>query len=645
MDGVSGRDRAIRLARLAGGMRQKMKGLLSLDQELRAIRKPKGQERTSSFKRPAESVATDRPWQPDIDQVQQTMRDVLRAVAGFSGVELPGLPSGHGDNQTHAPSLDLKTLKDRFRNDLEGFSMKTTQELANRAREQTRAALEAVQNDVGGMVERVASEFRENLQLPAQIEKLLEPCVEDAESRLANSISQRFDDLVARHEQLVEEKLQQTLIDVHAQMSALEQAVQQLNDLKAHAAAQPSSPQPGTAEVEQLLAEHDRLVQGRVHEALAPVQAQIGTLEEAVQQIREVNAQAAAQASSQQPSATEVEQLLAEHDRSVQGRLHEALAPVQAQISTLEETAQQLRELNAQTAAQMSTAEVSGRIDNLESELREKFQAQAQIESLVEPHVEKAAVRLEEALSQKVEHLVTQHEQLVQEKVQGTLSSVQAQMSTLGQTVQEVRNLKADWVAQAAANQAGTAEVVGRIDQLASEFMGKLQDPTGIESLLDLRVEESAARLEKSICQKVENLVARHETLVEEKLRGTLSFFQEQMSALEQTVQQILELKAQPVAQALAGQPVVAADDAPKPGENNLKVDLNGFLDKAFSRIEFSFNNLRDAHKLQPAPSSSSSLEYLRKAIPTGSPDMLIRVQQALDNLDRLGTKDPHPAS
>lgn len=570
-----------------------MKGLLSLDQELRAIRKPKGQEKTPSFRRSNDPVETDRPWQPEIDQVQQTMREVLRAVAGFSGVELPGLPSATRDDQTPAPSLDLKTLKDRFRNDLEGFSIKTTQELATRAREQTRAALEAVQNDVGGMVDKVASEFRENLQLPAQIEKLLEPCVEDAEARLANSISQKFDHLVARHEQLVEEKLQQTVSSVQTQMSALEQAVQQIHDLKAQAAAQQSSQQQGTMDVEQLLAERDRLVQGKLDEALAPVQAQIGTLEATVQQLHDLKAQATAQAASDQSHI----------------------------------------------------AEVSSRVDALAAEFYGKLQDQAEIEKLIEPRVEKATARLEEALLRKVEQLVTQGEQLMQEKVRGSLGSFQTQMSTLEQTMKEVRDLKADWVAQSSVNQAGTTELVGRIDQLAAEFMGKLQDASGIESLLDLRVEQSAARLEKSICEKVENLVARHSALVDEKIQGTLSFFQDQMNALEQTVQQIRELKILPVVQAPVEAAVVAAADPAKLGDNNIKVDLNGFLDQAFSRIEFSFNNLREARKVQAAQSSGSSLEYLRKAIPTGSPDMLARVQQALDNLDRLGTQDPQPVS
>lgn len=627
----------MRQARPASGIRQKMKGLLSLDQELRAIRKPKVQQKTPSFKRPADPIETDRPWQPEIDQVQQTMRDVLRAVAGFSGVELPGLPSGLRDGQTSAPSLDLKTLKDRFRNDLEGFSIKTTQELASRAREQTRVALEAVQNEVGGMVDQVASEFRENLQLPAQIEKLLEPCVEDAEARLADSISQKFDHLVARHEQLVEEKLQHTLSDVHTQMSALEQAVQQIRDLKAQAAAQAPADPSGVTEVagrvDALAAEFREKLQdhGQIEKLVEPRVEQAATrLEESLSQ--------------------KVEHLVTQHEQLVQQKVQGTLNSVQAQMSTLEQAVQEVREMKAEWVSQASanragSAEVVGRIDQLAAEFMEKLQDPSGIENLLEPRVEQAAARLEESLSQKVEHLVTQHEQLVQEKVQGTLSSVHAQMSTLGQTVQEVRDLKADWVAHRSANQAGTAEVVGRIDQLAAEFMEKLQDSTGIENLLELRVEASAARLEKSICQKVENLVARHEALVDEKLQGTLSMFHQQMSALEQTVQQIRELKAQPVAKALAEQPVEASEDATKLGENNLKVDLNGFLDQAFSRIEFSFSNLREARKLQSAQSSSSSLEYLRQAIPTGSPDMLVRVQQALDNLDRLGTKDPQPAS
>ena len=628
-----------------------MRGLLSLDQELRAIRRGIGQESVARSNRPSDPKEGERPWQPEIDQLQQTMRDVLRAVAGFSGVELPGLPSGLQGDKAPSPSLDIKTLKDRFRNDLEGFSLKTTQELATRAREQTRVALEAVQNEVGGMVDHVAAEFRENLQLPAQIEKLLEPCVEDAEARLANSVSREFEQLVARHENLVQEKLQETLSSIHAQMSALEQAVQQIRDLQAQPAAQPASQQPGAeADFDRVLAEHDRSVQGRLHEALAPVQAQIGTLEETVQQLLEFKAQSAAQSS----------------------------------------------------AEQTNTAEIAGRIDALAAEVREKLLDQAQFEKLFEPQFEEAAARLENSITQKAEQFVARHELIVQEKLQGTLSSVSGQMSTLEQAMQEVRDVRADllaqanaaprntaeeiepllakhdrsvrgWlqealipvraqmnaleqtmlevrelkaepVVQASAQQPGAAELAGRIDELAAEFRDRSKDQTHIDKLIEPRISDAAARLEKSICQKVEQLVARHEQLVQERLNGTLNTVQAQMSALEQTVKEIRDLRAETVMQLSAEQPVGPAGEPVRMDESLLNNGLKDFLEQSFSRIESSFNNLRESRKVQSAQSSGTGLEYLRKAIPSGSTDMLMRVQQALDNLDQLGPKDPIPA-
>lgn len=49
--------------------------------------------------------------------------------------------------------------------------------------------------------------------------------------------------------------------------------------------------------------------------------------------------------------------------------------------------------------------------------------------------------------------------------------------------------------------------------------------------------------------------------------------------------------------------------------------------------------------RFKPVQSTHEKLEALRKALPNGSTDMLIRVQQALDNLDRLGSKNPLAAS
>ncbi|HEV2213850.1 MAG TPA: hypothetical protein VGR64_01095, partial [Terracidiphilus sp.] len=72
---------------------------------------------------------------------------------------------------------------------------------------------------------------------------------------------------------------------------------------------------------------------------------------------------------------------------------------------------------------------------------------------------------------------------------------------------------------------------------------------------------------------------------------------------------------------------------------------IKEFLDRSFSRIEGSFSTLMETPKFKAVQSTHAKLESLRKAIPNGSTDMLIRVQQALDNLDRLGSKDALPPS
>ncbi len=404
--------------------------------------------------------------------------------------------------------------------------------------------------EVAGRIDQLAAEFQEKLQDPARIEKLLEPRVGEAAAQLEKSICQKLEHLVAQHEQLVQEKLQGTLSSVHDQMSTLEQTVQQVRELQSEAVAQPSTEQPmAAADVDHLLAEHDQLVQGRLQAALSSVHDQMSTLEQTVQQVRELQSEAVVQPSAEQPMA-----------------------------------------------------------------------------------------------AADVEHLLAVHDQMVQDRLQSALSSVQTQMSTLEQTVQQVRELQSEAVAQPSVEQPTAAEVAGRIDQLAAEFQEKLQDPARIEKLLEPRVGEAAARLEKSICQKVEHLVARHEQLVQEKLQGTLNSFRAQMSVLEQTVQQIGGLKAQPVAKLPAEQPVAAADIAMKEDESSLNKGLKGFLDQAFSRIELSFNNVPQTPGMQPLHTPVAGLGEQREPIPFIDMDREARIQRALDHLGQLGSKDPYPS-
>jgi hypothetical protein len=528
-----------------------MKGLLSLDQELRAVRKASKQKHVTGPDRPPASRETERPWQSDIDTVQQTMREVLRVIASLSGVELPGLPPGLEDDVAPLPRLDIKTLKDRLRNDLEGFSIRTTEELAKRAKEQTHAALDAVQDEVRGSIDQVAAEFREKLLLPAQIEKFVEPSIHEAVGRLEESLSQKVQHLLAEHEQLV----------------------------------------------------HDRL-QGVV----SSVQSQIGTLEQTVKQVRELKADSVAQSSTQQAKAVaDVEAVLAKHEQLVQDTLQGMVSSVQARIDTMQQTVQQVRELKAHLVAQSSVQQAKTVAD--------------------------------------VETLLAKHEQLVQDRLQGMEGSVQARIGTLEQTVKQVRERKADSAAQLSVEKTSAVELAGRIDQIAAEVRQKLPDQVQIEKLLEPSVEGASARLEKSLSQKVEHLLAEHEQLVQDRLQGMLSSVQTQISALEQSVQQIRELKANSVMQLPAERPIAGTDNPMEEPETDPASGLNGFLDQAFSRIESSFSSLMETARTQPAQSAYAGLGDRSNALLFSEMDRERRVQQALDALGRLGTKNPHPAS
>jgi hypothetical protein len=569
-----------------------MKGILTLDQELRAARLAKGKKNATRPDNPTVPQVNSQPWQPEIDRMQQTMREVLRAIAGISGVELPGLPPGLQDDTVPQPRLDINTLKDRFRNDLEGFSIKTTEELTRRAREQTRAALDEVQNELlGDRIDKVSAGLRERLESPAQIEKFVEPAVKEAATRLEKSLSQKIERLLTDQQQMVQDKLQGALTTVQAQVNAqvdaefreILQLPAQIEKLVEPAVEKAAARLENTLcqKVDHQFAGQQQLVQDKLQGTLTTVQAQVSTqiaaeLRDKIQPPAQIDtlvepAVEKAAARLEESLSQKIERLLAEHEQLIQDKIQGVLSSVQAQVST-------------QIAAQ----------------LRDKIQPPAQIDTLVEPAVEKAAARLEMSLSQKIERLLTEHEQMVQGKLEGALSSVQARINTLEQSVQQIREIKAVPVVQAP-------------------------------------VEQSTA--------KVEQLLAEQERLVHNKLEGALSTVQARINTLEQSVQQIREIKAVPVAEAQVELPVAPADNAETKLESGVESGFKGFLDQAFSRIECSFSNLLETPKKEPVQNTHAKIEGLRRSIPDASTDKLMRIQQALDNLDRLGTKKVPPAS
>jgi hypothetical protein len=673
-----------------------MRGTISFEQELRASRLASGQKKGTRSDPAPVPTPNERPWQDDIEQVQQTLREVLRAIASFSGVEIPGLPAGLQGDSAPAPKLSITTLKDRLRNDLEGFSLKTSEELANRAREQTRAALDAIQNEMGGQIEQAAAEVRGELQLPAQVDKLLQPCMQETEARLEKSVSQKFEQLIAGQQQLIQDSLRSALGSIQSQMSALEQSVQQVRELKSDSAAQTSTEL--NSKIEHQVAEQQRLIQEKLQSAVGVIQAQMSALEQSVQQVRELKSDSAVQSSAELNS--KIDHQLAEQQRAIQNSLQTALGSLQTQMSAL-----------------------------VAAEFRNQLQAPAQIEKLLEPCVAQAVARLESSFVPNVELLLNEQEQWIQESLQAALNSVQTHMGALEQKMREIHAVKADLVAKLSTEQPNanfeallarqerliqgrvesalgsvtvqmsaleqkvrqileikadsaaqtSAELNSRVEYLLADqerlIQGKLQNALSSvqaqmsaleqnmhqigerksESAAQMSVELQNAALDDAMkkyegrvsseLEKVVHLLAERERSIQGRLQTALGSVQAQMTALEHKMEQIREMNAGFVAQNSPERPVAVVDSALKQAEISLNNGIKEFLDRSFSRIEGSFSSLMETPKFKSVQSTHAKLESLRKAIPNGSTDMLIRVQQALDNLDRLGSKDPLPPS
>ena len=246
-----------------------MKGPISLAQELRAIRSGGSSKVSRAVPEPEEAA---RPWQADIDRMQQALQDVLQAVSQLSGVELRGVDANPDGGQAES-QLDRGTLKDQIRNDLEAFSSATTANIIKQAEEQVRATLGAVQEDVSGQIDHVTREFQAEMQgrldleqlqvdfaqqskdrvaeliqvrtdefarwvwltckgtgapIPSQIEKLLEPYAEEALAKFTGGFQQRVQQLFGEHEQMVQGRLQSTTRSLESQVSALEQSSLQI---------------------------------------------------------------------------------------------------------------------------------------------------------------------------------------------------------------------------------------------------------------------------------------------------------------------------------------------------------------------------------------------------------------------------------
>ena len=237
---------------------------LSLVQELRGIRGGQKHNQSDLEGLLSEIREARREWQEQVEQAQQLLRELMGAVAEMSGVELPGMAIGAQQGGDSSLRLGFKTLKDRIQNELEGFASTSAANVAKQVHGKSTLVLEPLEKEMNSRMDNLADEFRGKLQerlaaeqaevvnqakvhieemlqakmnefaewirlmkegavssVPAEVQKSLEPHVEQVKDRLKSSFEQHLNMVVMESERAAASKIEGIKGQVEALVSGL----------------------------------------------------------------------------------------------------------------------------------------------------------------------------------------------------------------------------------------------------------------------------------------------------------------------------------------------------------------------------------------------------------------------------------------
>ena len=593
-----------------------MKGPISLAQELRAIRNGNHLAALKDAPEPGES---ERPWQADIDRLQQTLHEVLQAVSHLSGVELQAVgrdPQSAGES---LPQIDCRTLKDRIRNDLEAFSVTTAATMARQAEEQARTALGAIQNEVQGRIDQIAGEFQEKLQsrvqpeqletdlaqqskdrvaelvqaqtdefarwvwltckgtgtpIPVQVEKLLEPYAEEASARFAGSFRQRVQDLLAEQERLAQESLQGTADSLKSQVSMIEQASLQACEQNADAATKQSIDRLNAAANEAA-----KSFEGRIG---GEIEASLGRFQ------------------------TRLEAMVATSREGLR----------RAQDLQAEGFSRKLEEM-ASTVQEKRVSEIAGRVEQTAADV---------IESSVQHLHQQAADSLEHSREELKSFLQIQMQE-VRERAMGLGRSAHESLARDASKLAEgLRGLDRELAAIEKKHIAASEE------QLSTLIQGTMESLTGrIRQIADTQMEE----INRFVRESQDKAASQYESQLREATEGHYN------NLLERIHKEAEEAGAKVAAEVRATSESVMQELSSK--VNASAAVLREEAAQATSRIESSVKNSLETYRQQLAQITDTGLEQERHAITGGMADLHSRLRQAAELLAGVDSKVQRP--
>lgn len=555
---------------------------------------------------PAEA---ERPWQGDIQRIERTLQETLLAISQVSGVNLPDGAAHLHDGEGAPSRLDNATLKDRIRNDLEAFSVTTVSEMSKQAEERARAALANIQTEVSGRIEQAVAEYREKLQaqtqpqqfdidiskqsrdrveelvnaqtdefarwvwmtckgtgtsIPIQIQGLLEPYVEEATARVRERVQQQVQELMAEQDKLVQEKLQGTASSFENRIMTLEEAAQQICERNADSVTRLSEERLNAA-AEEAVRNFEGKIQEQIGGALGGVRTQMdeasAEFQNRLQQEQEQKVQDIFRRIDEQTSELE-----GTRTSEIKARIEESAA--QVMDAAVQRLQQQARDLGSQS----------------QDDLRAFFQQKTD-----------EALRRIEAAGQSVQESVQQNAERLRERLEG-----------MDQDLAGIR-------------QKCLADSQEQLNSLVQEAVGTVEPR--IRQMADEKMEEAGVVARKSQDEAVEQFKVRLQEVSDGQHGNLLESIRQKVDEAGANAAEEVQSASRTALQDLSDKVNVSASL------------LREQQEQASSRFESSVQDTLETFRQQLAGITEAGIEEHRKAVASSVSDIRDRLKQAAEFL------------
>jgi hypothetical protein len=548
-----------------------MKGSGSLTEQLGTIRDALSDR--FLLNAPSQQDVSRHAWEEEVAKLRERLDEVIRAVYRLSGVKLPGSNGHDPGNGNHLALLEGETLKDRIRDDLESFSLKTAADLIRDAEEHARNSMGVLQKDFKTGVELLARELRASLRdqfrpeavevdlsqetrdrvaemverqtdefarwvwlnckgkgkpIASEIEFFLEPYAQEVSGKVLGSFRQQVQDMVAEQGELFEESRHKRESLIGGELESLQQAARLVCEQNTESAISSST--------ERLKSAADELLNGLEGRCASELEGTFGRFQ------------------ARLAEASEAEK--GELDRAYESRhenfrqLLEALAG-DAQEKCLSGVSARIEESAAEvieTSVQHLHHQAEDSLEHSKEEIRSYMQLQGEEARLqVEEHGAKAHELLRGEAARAAEnlraaeneigdacerHIAASREQ-VEKGVQEWMDSVSERMQQLDEVYRKVQGSQENGALQYASRLQEAAE------SCVNDVAGRMQQEAGEASS---RVKESVEAISGSVMQELSEHVNSSVTLLRKEVGEATSRIESVMSqSLEGYRQQLVE--------------------------------------------------------------------------------------------------------